>query len=85
MTEALVDNLNFEAAVKELEGMIEKIGSGQLTLEESLKDFERGILLARHCQTALKEAEQKIQILIEQNQNGKTKLEPFHDPLADTD
>ncbi len=68
-------NLNFETALNNLELMIEKMGSGQLTLEESLKNFEEGIALARHCQQALKNAEQKVQILIEQN--GEATFEPF--------
>lgn len=67
------DSLNFEVALKDLEGMIEKMASGQLTLEESLKHFEEGIALARQCQTALKEAEQKVQILVSQNDGFETR------------
>lgn len=67
------DALNFEIALKDLESMIEKMASGQLTLEESLKNFEQGIALARQCQTALKDAEQKVQILISQNGGFETK------------
>lgn len=65
--------LNFEVALKDLESMIEKMASGQLTLEESLKNFEQGIALARQCQTALKDAEQKVQILVSQNGSFETK------------
>lgn len=65
--------LNFEIALKDLEGMIEKMASGQLTLEESLKNFEQGIALARQCQTALKAAEQKVQMLISQNGGFETR------------
>ncbi len=65
--------LNFEIALKDLEAMIEKMAGGQLTLEESLKSFEQGIALARQCQLALKEAEQKVQILISQNGNFETR------------
>ncbi|HXH54614.1 MAG TPA: exodeoxyribonuclease VII small subunit [Gammaproteobacteria bacterium] len=68
-----VDALNFEIALKDLETMIEKIAGGQLTLEESLKNFEQGIALARRCQTALKDAEQKVQILISQNGGFETR------------
>lgn len=66
-------SLNFETALKDLESMVEKMASGQLTLEESLKNFEAGIALARQCQTALKEAEQKVQILISQNDSFETR------------
>lgn len=65
--------LNFEIALKDLESMIEKMAGGQLSLEESLKNFEQGIALARECQTALKDAEQKVQILISQNGEFETK------------
>lgn len=64
--------LNFETALNQLEAMIEKMATGQLSLEESLKNFEKGIALARQCQLVLKEAEQKVQILIEQNGEYKT-------------
>lgn len=67
--------MNFEKALKELENVIEKMETGQLALEDSLKYFEQGVALARECQTALKEAEQKVQILSEQN--GELRTEPF--------
>ena len=67
--------LNFESALNDLEVLIEKMETGELSLEESLKNFEQGISLARQCQEALKDAEQKIQILIEQN--GEPKILPF--------
>jgi exodeoxyribonuclease VII small subunit len=59
--------LNFELALNNLESLIEKMASGQLTLEDSLKSFEEGIALLRQCQITLKTAEQKVQILIENN------------------
>jgi exodeoxyribonuclease VII small subunit len=54
---------SFEQALNELETLVETMEQGELSLEESLKSFERGVLLTRTCQRALKEAEQKIQIL----------------------
>lgn len=73
MSTQSAESLNFETALSNLEGMIEKMASGQLTLEESLKNFEQGIALARQCQTALKEAEQKVQMLISQNGGFETR------------
>jgi exodeoxyribonuclease VII small subunit len=71
-------NLNqFEDALQELEQLVEQMEQGELSLEESLKSFERGIKLTRTCQTALQEAEQKVQILLEKN--GEQSLEPFTD------
>jgi len=66
---------SFEEALTELESLIEALEGGDLTLENSLKSFERGVQLTRACQQALKEAEQKIQILTSPSENAE--LEPF--------
>ncbi len=63
--------------MEELEKLVEQMERGDISLEESLKSFERGIRLTRTCQQALQDAEQKIQILIEKN--GQQTLEPFTD------
>jgi exodeoxyribonuclease VII small subunit len=77
-TESRIDA--FEESLTELESLVEKMEAGELSLEESLQQFERGVVLARGCQTALKEAELKVRILIEKN--GGQALEDFDD--ADT-
>jgi exodeoxyribonuclease VII small subunit len=64
---------NFEAAIAELESLVEEMEQGDISLEESLKKFERGIELTRSCQQALQEAEQKVQILIEKQQGDEIK------------
>lgn len=69
------DTFDFEQALAELEQLVERMEQGELSLEQSLKDFERGIALTRACQGALKEAEQKVQILT--SRSGKEELEPF--------
>lgn len=58
---------NFEQSLKELEQLVEKMEQGDLSLEESLAHFERGIALTRACQQALQQAEQKVQILLTEN------------------
>ncbi len=63
--------------MEELEKLVEQMERGDISLEESLKSFERGIKLTRTCQQALQEAEQKVQILLEKN--GQQTLEPFND------
>ncbi len=63
--------------MEELEKLVEQMERGDISLEESLKSFERGIRLARTCQQALQDAEQKVQILLEKN--GQQTLEPFTD------
>lgn len=67
--------VNFEEALKELEALVERMEKGEVSLEDSLKDFERGIALTRACQQALQEAEQKVHILMEKD--GQASIEPF--------
>lgn len=66
---------SFEEALNELESFVETMEQGDLTLEESLKSFERGVELTRTCQLALKNAEQKVEILSANTPDAK--LEPF--------
>jgi len=66
---------DFESALNELEKIIEKMESGDQSLEESLKSFQRGIELTRTCQQGLKEAEQRVEKLLAEN--GEVKIEPF--------
>lgn len=56
--------LDFERSLAELEQIVDRLEHGELSLDESLKQFERGVQLTRACQTALKEAEQKVEILL---------------------
>jgi exodeoxyribonuclease VII small subunit len=55
--------VDFEAALEELEQLVERMETGELSLEESLKAFERGVVLTRDCQKALKDAEMRVQAL----------------------
>ncbi len=55
---------NFEESLASLEGLVEAMEAGDLSLEESLKAFEQGIKLTRECQQALDAAEQKVQLLL---------------------
>jgi len=66
---------NFETALAELEALVEKMEQGDLSLDESLQQFERGVQLTRSCQQALQEAEQKVRILLEKD--GQPALETF--------
>ncbi len=68
---------HFEESLAELEQLVERMEQGNLALEESLKLFERGVQLTRTCQKALKDAEQKVQILLEEN--GEPTLKAFTD------
>jgi exodeoxyribonuclease VII small subunit len=59
--------IDFERSLAELEAIVDKLEHGELSLDESLKQFERGVQLTRACQSALKEAEQKVEILMRKN------------------
>jgi exodeoxyribonuclease VII small subunit len=66
---------DFETAMRDLEELVERLEHGDLPLEESLAAFERGVMLTRACQSALKEAEQKVEILLKKA--GEPAVEDF--------
>ena len=72
------DTPDFEHALSELESLVERLERGDLPLEEALKTFERGVELTRHCQTSLKAAQQKVEILLKRN--GQTGVDTFSVP-----
>lgn len=67
--------VDFERALDELEKLVARMEEGDLSLEESLKLYERGIELSKACQKALEAAEKRIRIL--SAQDGKAELEAF--------
>lgn len=69
--------LDFEKALDQLEQLVEQMEEGELSLEDSLKAFEQGVKLTRDCQGALSEAQQKVELLLEEN--GELSSEPFAD------
>ena len=72
---AAAKNFDLEKSLSNLEELVEELESGDLPLETAMKKFEEGIKLTRGCQTALKEAEQKVQILLKSA--GGENLEDF--------
>lgn len=71
--------IEFEAALEELEALVERMEEGELSLEESLKTYERGIELGRACQKSLDAAEQRIRILTEKDGEVDTRELPSDD------
>ena len=67
-------NMTYEKAYKRLEEIAEKLDSGSLTLDESLKLFEEGVKISKHCQKMLNEAEKKVSVLMSDGS-----VEPFAD------
>ena len=66
---------DFEQSLKALEKLVETMEQGELSLEESLQQFERGVQLSRACQQALKAAEQKVEMLMQKD--GREVIAPF--------
>jgi exodeoxyribonuclease VII small subunit len=67
--------IGFEQAMQELESIVKALEAGDLPLEESLQQFERAVMLSRISQQKLQQAEQKVQILLQQN--GQESLAEF--------
>jgi len=61
------DKPDFEHALSELESLVVRLEQGDLPIEDALKAFEQGVRLTRECQTILQQAEQKVQLLTEQD------------------
>ena len=70
---------DFESSLAELESIVQRLEHGELPLEESLRQFERGVALTRSCQKALRQAEQKIQVLSKKG-DGDAALQDFTPP-----
>jgi exodeoxyribonuclease VII small subunit len=75
---------DLESSLKEINDLIEKMEQSDLTLEQSLNHFEKGITLIKNCQTILRAAEQKVQILI-QNSNSTDEASEELKPYASED
>lgn len=71
--------VDFEQSLARLEELVTAMEEGNLSLEESLQAFETGVRLTRQCQNALQEAEQKVQVLMDDEQPP----EPLEDDAAD--
>lgn len=73
--------LDFEAALAELQSIVEKMESGEQSLEEALASFQRGVELTRACQQGLKDAEQRVEKLV--REGGELKIQPIAGENAD--
>jgi exodeoxyribonuclease VII small subunit len=71
-----IEELNFEAALSELETIVRDLETGKAALEDSIQSYERGVALKKHCEAKLREAQTKIeQITI--NKDGAVETAPF--------
>ena len=71
-----IEEMSFENALTELDGIVRKLENGQSSLENSITDYTRGTKLKEHCEAKLKEATLKVEKIV-QNSNGSTDTEPF--------
>jgi exodeoxyribonuclease VII small subunit len=69
--------MDFEKKLNRLEDIVEKMETGELSLEDSLKLFEEGVKLSRDCNTQLSEAEQKVKLLLSVDENGQAVTREF--------
>ena len=74
------ESLDFEAALAELEALVQRMETGSLSLEESLVAFERGVRLTRQCQSALERAELRVRALMQDGTEAPVpETRPDHD------
>ena len=74
---------DFEQSLGELEALVTKLEQGDVPLEDALRTFERGVALTRQCQTALRTAQQKVELLLARN--GTEEVVDFADEDEDED
>ncbi len=65
-----IEQMSFEEALAALETLVKRLESGELSLEESVAAFERGVQLSRRCEALLEEAEQRLQIVNEDDEEA---------------
>ncbi len=73
----MTNPIPFEAALGELQQIVAALETGQVTLEESLTQFERGVSLVSHCKSLLDEAHQRVEIVVSRQASGAIETAPF--------
>jgi len=77
MTQTTIDKMSFEDAMSELETIVRNLESGNTKLDDSIKSYERGAALKKHCETRLKDARLKIEKITLDTDGKPTGLESF--------
>jgi exodeoxyribonuclease VII small subunit len=75
-------NQNFESALQELESVVEQLESGDLSLEDSLAAFEKGVRLVKYCNQKLTEVEAKVELLLKDSE-GRLQLKRLNSLVGD--
>jgi exodeoxyribonuclease VII small subunit len=76
---------SFEEQLKELESVVERLERGDLTLEENVSLFERGVFLSNACKKQLDQAESRVQVLLEPEGDGPVRVENLMIAVEDDD
>jgi exodeoxyribonuclease VII small subunit len=84
MPDGCPSNKDFKAALDELETLVERLESGELSLEDSLEAFEKGVCLVKFCTQTLNAIEQKVEILVK-DKDGQLQLKAFEAMIDDAD
>lgn len=84
MAQKIASNKKFETALEELELVVEQLETGELSLEDSLEAFEKGVGLVKYCSQKLDEVEKKVEVLIK-DKESKLQLKAFDEPSEDGD
>lgn len=82
MADKPVDRMNFETAMAELEGIVEKLEAGKVSLEDSIAIYERGRALKRRCEDLLKDAEVRIEKIVLKPDGSVGGTAPLDEPPA---
>jgi exodeoxyribonuclease VII small subunit len=80
-----ISKLSFEQAIKELTEIVGRIEQGQIALQDSLQQYEKGMGLIKHCRTILQEAEKRIEKISEAEAEAQEEPESPADPDPDTE
>lgn len=78
MAQKVPTNKKFEAALEDLELVVEQLETGELSLEDSLEAFEKGVGLVKYCNQKLDEVEKKVELLVK-DKEGKLQLKAFEE------
>lgn len=84
MAQKIPSNKKFEAALEDLELVVEQLETGELSLEDSLEAFEKGVGLVKYCNQKLDEVEKKVELLVK-DKEGKLQLKAFEELPKDGD
>ena len=78
MAQKIPTNKKFETALEDLELVVEQLETGELSLEDSLEAFEKGVGLVKYCNQKLDEVEKKVEVLVK-DKDGKLQLKTFEE------